>query len=104
MPGRRRLLDSAWTRRDASLQRQRKGFGRKRMPKVLSEADVSAYRDKGYHFPVDALSPGEVAAFRKKLEDYEATSGGPIKGEMRHRSHVLFAWIDEMIRHPRILD
>ncbi len=23
---------------------------------------------------------------------------------MRHRSHVLFSWIDEMIRHPKILD
>jgi ectoine hydroxylase-related dioxygenase (phytanoyl-CoA dioxygenase family) len=74
------------------------------MPKVLSETEVIAYRNNGYHFPIDALSAGEVAGFRKKLEDYEATSGGPIKGEMRHRSHVLFAWIDEMIRHPKILD
>jgi len=23
---------------------------------------------------------------------------------MRHRSHVLFTWINEMIRHPKILD
>ena len=23
---------------------------------------------------------------------------------MRHRSHVLFTWIDEMVRHPEILD
>ena len=45
-----------------------------------------------------------MAGFRKQLEDYEAASGGPIKGEMRHRSHVLFTWINEMIRHPKILD
>ncbi len=74
------------------------------MSKVLSEADVASYRQNGYHFPIDALSASEVAAFRNKLETYEAESGGPIKGEMRHRSHVLFAWIDEMIRHPKILD
>jgi len=74
------------------------------MPKLLSENDVAAYRDRGYHFPVDALSAGEVTDFRRRLEDYEAASGGPIKGEMRHRSHVLFAWINEMIRHPKILD
>ena len=30
------------------------------MPKLLSENDVAAYRDRGYHFPVDALSAGEV--------------------------------------------
>lgn len=74
------------------------------MSKVLSEAEIASYRDNGYHFPLDALSADEVAGFRGKLETYEADSGGPIKGEMRHRSHVLFAWIDEMVRHPRILD
>jgi hypothetical protein len=63
---------------------------RKPVPKLLSEDEVAAYRDRGYHFPIDALSAGEVADFRRKLEDYEAGSGGPITGEMRHRSHVLF--------------
>ena len=74
------------------------------MTKLLSESEVTTYRERGYHFPVDALSESEVAGFRKKLEDYEAETGGPIKGEMRHRSHVLFTWINEMIRHPKILD
>jgi phytanoyl-CoA dioxygenase PhyH len=74
------------------------------MPKVLSEAEIAAYRDNGYHFPIQALSADEAAGFRRKLEDYEAETGGPIKGEMRHRSHVLFPWIDEMIRHPQVLD
>lgn len=74
------------------------------MPKLLSEDQVTAYRDRGYHFPVDALSATEVAEFRRRLEDYEARSGGPIQGGMRHRCHVLFTWINEMVRHPRILD
>ena len=74
------------------------------MTKLLSESEVTTYRERGYHFPVDALTESEVAGFRKQLEDYEARTGGPIKGEMRHRSHVLFTWIDEMVRHPKILD
>ena len=74
------------------------------MQKLLSKDEVAGYRDRGYHFPIDALSASEVADFRRKLEDYEAESGGPIKAEMRHRSHVLFTWIDEMVRHPKILD
>jgi non-haem Fe2+, alpha-ketoglutarate-dependent halogenase len=74
------------------------------MTKLLSEQEVAVYRDRGYHFPINALSESEVAGFRRKLEDYEAETGGPIKGEMRHRSHVLFTWINEMIRHPKILD
>jgi chlorinating enzyme len=71
---------------------------------MLTDADVDGYRRNGYHFPVDVLSAEEVAGFRRRLESYEAASGGPIQGEMRHRSHVLFSWIDEMIRHPKILD
>jgi non-haem Fe2+, alpha-ketoglutarate-dependent halogenase len=74
------------------------------MARLLSEDQVASYRDRGYHFPIDALSAAEVAGFRRKLEDFEAGSGGPIKAEMRHRSHVLFTCIDEMIRHPKILD
>jgi hypothetical protein len=79
-------------------------YWRKPVPKILSEDEVADYRDRGYHFPIDALNGSEVADFRRKLEDYEAESGGPIKGEMRHRSHVLFTWINEMVRHPKILD
>ena len=74
------------------------------MSKVLSPAEVGAYHARGYHFPVDVLSPAEVADFRARLEAYEESSGGPIKGEMRHRSHVLFTWINDMVRHPRVLD
>jgi non-haem Fe2+, alpha-ketoglutarate-dependent halogenase len=74
------------------------------MTKVLTEPDISGYRQRGYHFPVDVLSEAEVAEFRGKLEGYEAQTGGPIKGEMRHRSHVLFTWINDMIQHPKILD
>ena len=74
------------------------------MPKVLSAAEVEAYGSKGYHFPIDVLSPGEISAFRGALEDYENKSGGPISGAMRHRSHVLFTWVNDLIRHPRILD
>ena len=74
------------------------------MTKVLSAAEVEAYNRKGYHFPIDALSPAEVAAFRGKLEAYERDSGGPISGAMRHRSHVLFTWVNDLVRHPRIVD
>ena len=48
------------------------------MPKVLSDAQIAFYRDKGYHFPLNVLSAEEVARFRRQLEDYEAATGGPI--------------------------
>ncbi|MGH6815130.1 MAG: phytanoyl-CoA dioxygenase family protein [Hyphomicrobiaceae bacterium] len=74
------------------------------MSKVLTADEVSAYDRKGYHFPLPVLSPSEVAECRRQLETYEAKAGGPIKGDMRHKSHLLFPWIDDLIRHPKVLD
>ena len=74
------------------------------MSKLLSDNEVAAYRERGYHFPVDALSASEVTGFRRSSRTMKPQDRGPIKGEMRHRSHVLFPWINEMIRHPKILD
>ena len=74
------------------------------MPKVLNTAEVEAYQTRGYHLPVDALSDDEVAACRRQLEAYEVKTGGPIQGEMRHKSHLVFPWINDLMRHPRVLD
>src|SRR5687768_8602738 len=74
------------------------------MPKMLKTSEVEAYNAKGYHLPVDVLSQDEVSAYRHELESYEAKSGGPIKGEMRHKSHLLFPWINDLMRNERVLD
>jgi ectoine hydroxylase-related dioxygenase (phytanoyl-CoA dioxygenase family) len=74
------------------------------MPMMLTAAEIDTYDRKGYHLPVDVLSQQEVAACRSQLEAYEEKTGGPIKGEMRHKSHLLFPWINELMRHPRMLD
>ena len=71
---------------------------------MLSNEDIAKYGRDGYYFPIDILTPEEAGEYRKRLEDYEARSGGPLEGAMRHKSHLLFTWLDELIRHPRILD
>jgi len=70
----------------------------------LSPAAVDAYNRDGYYFPIDVLSPAEVAECRGRLEAYERGAGGPIKGNLRQKPHLLFPWINQLIRHPRILD
>ena len=74
------------------------------MPKSLSPGQVERYRTEGYHFPVDLLSAGETAELRGRLEDYERRTGGPIHGAMRHKTHLLFTWLNDLVRHPAILD
>lgn len=71
---------------------------------MLTSAQVEAYQRDGYHFPVDILTPAEAAQYRQKLESYEAGAGGPIQGNLRHKPHLLFTWLQDLIRHPKILD
>ena len=39
-----------------------------------------------------------------RLEAFERQTGGPLKGDMRHKSHLLFAWLAELVRCRSILD
>ena len=74
------------------------------MAKVLDPADVDGYRTDGFHFPIEVLDAGEVAANRARLEAFEETQGQPIHGPQRSKSHLLFKWVDDLMRHQRILD
>src|SRR5579872_3067720 len=71
--------------------------------KSLSETAVQQYREQGYIAPVPALSRAEAADLRAHLEAYEA-GVGVLAGPLRHKSHLLFTWLNDLIRHPRILD
>jgi ectoine hydroxylase-related dioxygenase (phytanoyl-CoA dioxygenase family) len=31
-------------------------------------------------------------------------SGGPLKGDLRHKSHLLFAWLGDLVRQSKIVD
>jgi hypothetical protein len=71
--------------------------------KVLTETAVEHYNTLGYYAPIRALSTGEAAALRDRLETFEA-GAGPLAGKLRHKSHLLFTWLNDLVRHPRILD
>jgi non-haem Fe2+, alpha-ketoglutarate-dependent halogenase len=71
--------------------------------KILTEAEVRQYQQEGYHAPVRVLAPAEAQALRTKLEDFEATAG-PLAGKIRQKSHLLFTWLNDLVRHPVILD
>ena len=74
------------------------------MPKILTENAIEQYNREGYYFPVKILNDEEVAANRKLLETYETAQGKPIEGAQRSKSHLLFKWVDDLMRHSQILD
>jgi len=75
----------------------------KTAPNRLSAEDVRLYRERGYHYPLRAMSTEQAAEYRKKLEAHEAKYGKP-QGIMRHKAHLYLAWLNELVRMPTILD
>jgi len=74
------------------------------MPKALTEAQVAQFASDGYLTPIDLFDRDEVARYRQRLRDYETQTGGPITGAARSKTHLLFTWVDEMMRDRRVVD
>ena len=70
----------------------------------LSERQVAQYRKEGYVYPVPVMPAAEAAGLRRKLEAFEATQGGRLEPAQRSRAFLLFKWLDDLIRDPRVLD
>ena len=71
---------------------------------VFNNDQLRQYQDEGYLYPIDVLTPAEVAACRASLEAVEARQGGKLEPAQRPKSHLLFKWLDDLIRDPRVLD
>jgi non-heme Fe2+,alpha-ketoglutarate-dependent halogenase len=74
------------------------------MPKSLTQAQIAAYEREGYLAPVPVMSAADARTLRATLETIEAGTGGPLRGDLRHKAHLLFPFLAELIRHPAILD
>src|SRR3546814_13814051 len=49
--------------------------------------------------------PAEQAlALKDHLEEFERAHDGPLHGSLRHKTHLLFSDLNDLIRHEKILD
>ncbi|MEM9224283.1 MAG: phytanoyl-CoA dioxygenase family protein [Pseudomonadota bacterium] len=71
---------------------------------MLRGDQIAQYGRDGYVFPVRVMSRERAASYRAALEAYERQSGGPIAGNLRHKTHLLFTWASEIAHTPAILD
>lgn len=74
------------------------------MPKFLDKSAIAQYRDDGYYFPLQVLDTVGAAGYRAKLESFETSQGEPVKGPLRNKCHLLFQWVDDIMRSETILD
>ncbi|MDF2781553.1 MAG: syringomycin biosynthesis enzyme, partial [Geminicoccaceae bacterium] len=69
----------------------------------LSEAQIRSYHEQGYLFPLPVFPAAVAERYRRQLETFEA-EGGEVRQALRHKPHLLFTFLDELVRHPAVLD
>jgi hypothetical protein len=75
----------------------------KPMLRVLDEADVQHFDEQGYLRPLRVLSDAEVRRYRSCIESFESRYPQHTK-KLKTKAHLLCPWVDEIARHPKILD
>jgi non-haem Fe2+, alpha-ketoglutarate-dependent halogenase len=73
------------------------------MRKTLTEHQLGEYQQDGFLFPFPVLSDPETATLRRRVEELEAREGR-LPARINRKPHLLLTWLNELIRHPRILD
>ncbi|MFO0996804.1 MAG: phytanoyl-CoA dioxygenase family protein [Alphaproteobacteria bacterium] len=73
------------------------------MTKALSAEAVARYRANGFHKPFRVLSEEDARLCRGRIEAFEAAHPDQV-GKLDLKCNLLFPWVDEVTRHPRLLD
>src|SRR3982751_2394162 len=74
------------------------------MPKILTQQQIDTFQRDGCVFPIRVMSREDAQDIRAKLETFESGTGGPLKGALRHKSHLLFTWLADLVRNAKIVD
>lgn len=70
----------------------------------LTASQVATYRRDGILFPIEVAPPAEAAAWLQAFEASERAHGGRLSGRIGQKPHLLYPWMDRLVRHPAILD
>jgi non-heme Fe2+,alpha-ketoglutarate-dependent halogenase len=71
----------------------------------LARANIEQYRQQGYLCPIRVLSPEQAADCRARLEAAEAAHrNGPLAKKLSQKPHLLFTWLDALVRNEAVLD
>ena len=74
------------------------------MTKILSDPQVDQFHKNGFLSAFPVLTVDHAMQHRDNLESFETENGGTLKGSLRFKNHLLFKWLSDLIRSPRILD
>lgn len=63
-----------------------------------------SYAQTGYRFPIRVAAEAEAARLLGELRRSEALADGRLSGRMNQNPHLLFPWMDALVRHAAVLD
>ena len=74
------------------------------MPKLLTRAQVDGFQRDGWVAPIRVMAEEDAVELRALLQAEELRLGGPLDGSRRQKSHLLYAWLADLVFHEPILD
>ena len=72
--------------------------------KRLEPAQVEQFKREGHLSPIRILDHEDARRYRSILESWEAKLGRPVQGPERTKPHLIFQWVDALMRDSRVLD
>ncbi len=74
------------------------------MSKILTPLQLESYRKFGYIAPIRVMSLEQANILRVRLESFEHSQDESVKSGLRHKPHLLFGWLNDLIRQEKIVD
>lgn len=74
------------------------------MLKSLTAEQVQHFREFGYVAPIRVMPVAQALELRERLEDFEHGNDKLRKKALNVKSHLLFAWLNELVRRREIVD
>lgn len=75
-----------------------------RPEKALPAGARALFDARGYLSPVPSIGADRAVALRGEIERVERQHGGELPRHLLLKPHLLFPWLDAVIRDPRVLD
>lgn len=74
------------------------------MLKSLTPQQVEHFKKFGYVAPIRVMSVEKALELRKRLEDFEHSDSPLVKKALNLKSHLLFPWLNEVVRSDAVVD
>ena len=74
------------------------------MPKILSQTQIDQFERDGFVPRVRVMSEAQALEIRDRIESFERRQGAVLRGDQRHKSHLLFKFLSDVVHLQPIVD